>query len=64
MMLPSRSRSAFPIVRDIGNQCVFEGNFLDLSRHVPQIDQEAIHFRHPHQRIPFGQAAQRPLRIE
>src|SRR5258708_17118633 len=64
MMLPSRSRSDFPIRRDIGNQSIFEGYFLDLSWHVPQIDQQTIHFCHPHQRIPLGQAAQHPLRIE
>ena len=53
---PFRSRSTLPIRRNIGNQSLVEGNFLDLSRRIPQIDQQAIHFCHPHQWIPFGQA--------
>jgi hypothetical protein len=49
---------------DVGDQSLFEGNFLDFARHVPQIYQQAIHLRHPHQRIPLEQARKRPLRIK
>jgi hypothetical protein len=49
---------------DVGDQSVFEGNFLDFARHVPQIYQQAIHLCHPHQRILLDQARKRPLRIK
>jgi hypothetical protein len=57
-------RSTFAIRWDVGNQSVFEGNFLNFAGHVPQIYQQAIHLCHPHQGILLGQARKRPLRIE
>src|SRR6266404_6105307 len=67
LMAPSatlRSRLLFSIRRNVGNQSVFKGNFLDLAGHVPQIYQQAIHLYHPHQRILLSQARKRPLGIE
>jgi hypothetical protein len=61
---PSRSRPVFAIRWDVGDQSVFEGNFLDFAGHVPQIHQQTIHLCHPHQRILLGQARERPLGIE
>jgi hypothetical protein len=39
------------IRRDVGNQSIFKGNFLDLTGHISQINQQPIYLCHPHQRI-------------
>src|SRR5215207_9921660 len=47
-----------------GDQALVERDLLYLARHVTQVDQEAVHLRHPHQRVLIQQAVQQPLGVE
>src|SRR6516165_3373655 len=58
------SRSILPVCRDVRNYSLGESHFLNRARHRAQIDQQAVHVRHPYKRIAADQAGERPLRVE
>ena len=58
------SRSILPVCGDVGNYSLGESHFLNLARHRAQIDQQAVHFRHPYKWIAADQAGKRPLQVE
>ena len=58
------SRSILPVCRDVRNYSLGESHFLNRARHRAQIDQQAVHLRHPYKWIAADQAGERPLRVE